>query len=260
MKSQVEAEEITAFVDGELDLARQLALEERARLDEPFKAQVDALRQLRQAIRQQATYHSAPAALRQRIASPPRQPRRDEPGAGWLAQAARRWFAWRPMIASLGMIAVVVAPLNWMLLRSMQDDRMLDDVVASHVRSTLGRHLIDVESSSHHTVKPWLSAQLDFSPPVAELPIPGSTLVGGRVDYLDGRPVAAVIYRQGSHTVNSFAWPGASRDSPVQWATSRGYQTAHWAHGGMNHWVISDLNPQELSTVVRAIQNADATP
>ena len=94
----------------------------------------------------------------------------------------------------------------------------MDEAVASHVRSTLGPHLVDVASSDHHTVKPFLSSKLGFSPPVYELQLPGSVFVGGRVDYLDGQPVAALVYRQGEHVVNAFVWPSgratASRNSP----------------------------------------------
>jgi RNA polymerase sigma factor (sigma-70 family) len=148
----------------------------------------------------------------------------------------------------------VAAPVAW------QRDRLLDDVVASHVRSTLGQHRVDVASSDHHTVKPWLSARLDFSPPVHELALPGSVLLGGRVDYLDGRPVAALVYRQGARIVNTFVWPGKrgeGRDGKAQFGSERGFQTAHWSQGGMTHWVISDVNRDEFRAVVRAVQLAD---
>ena len=132
-------------------------------------------------------------------------------------------------------MVVVAVSLNLVWLRSAQDERLLDDVVASHVRSTLGQHLVDVASSDHHTVKPWLSSKLDFSPPVNELPIPGSVFVGGRVDYLDGRPVAALVYRQGQHVVNAFVWPSSEKDSKPAFSRERGFQTAHWSSGGMTH-------------------------
>ena len=146
------------------------------------------------------------------------------------------------MAASFGLVAALAVGLNLAWLNSSQDSRLLDEVVASHVRSTLGQHLVDVASSDRHTVKPWLSSKLDFSPPVNELQIPRSVFLGGRVDYLDGHPVAALVYRQGEHVVNSFVWPGAAPDSKVELSTARGFQTAHWSQGGMTHW--SDLGPQ----------------
>ena len=239
-----QAQQINAFVDAELDLASQLEMEEQMRLDAGLREQVEGLRQLRQAIREGADYHAAPDALRRRITG--------------LMAPKRPESRWRPMVASLAVMAVVVVVLNLTWWHASQEDRLLDDVVASHVRSTLGQHLVDVASSDHHTVKPWLSSKLDFSPPVSELRLPGSVLLGGRVDYLDGHPVATLVYRQGEHIVNAFVWPSAGRDSPGAFSTQRGFQTAHWAHGGMTHWVISDVNRDEFKAVVRAIQGAES--
>ncbi|MBC7483157.1 MAG: anti-sigma factor [Rhizobacter sp.] len=133
------------------------------------------------------------------------------------------------------------------------------DVVASHVRATLGQHLVDVASSDRHTVKPWLSARLGYSPPVAELPVPGSVFLGGRVEYLDGRPVAALVYRQGEHIVNAFVWPTNAADAPTGYGFARGFQTAHWSRAGMTHWVISDLNREAFGAIVRALETVAAT-
>jgi anti-sigma factor RsiW len=126
------------------------------------------------------------------------------------------------------------------------------------VRSTVGPHLVDVLSSDHHTVKPFLSSKLGFSPPVAELPLAGSVFVGGRVDYLDGRPVAALVYRQGDHVVNSFVWPDSASDSKPEFATERGYRIAHWLQGGMRHCVISDVNREEFQRLVEAVRTTAA--
>jgi len=115
-----------------------------------------------------------------------------------------------------------------------------------------------VFSSDRHTVKPFLSAKLGFSPPVDELPLPGSVFIGGRVDYLDGRPVAALVYRQGEHVVNSFVWPESASDSKPEFATERGYRIAHWLQGGMHHCVISDVNREEFERVVNAVRSTAA--
>jgi len=258
MKSKIESQRINAFVDGELDLASQLEMEDRMRVDAALREQVEGLRQLRAAVREGADYHAAPAALRERMAGLIAPERPNPARAAVVATAAvQRWLQWRPMAASFALVAVLAVALNLSWLRSTQDQRVLDDVVASHVRSTLGQHLVDVASSDHHTVKPWLSSKLDFSPPVNELPLPGSVFLGGRVDYLDGHPVAALVYRQGQHVVNSFVWPTASKDSAVEFSQERGFQTAHWSHGGMTHWVVSDVNRDEFKSIVGAIQSGD---
>jgi anti-sigma factor RsiW len=175
-----------------------------------------------------------------------------------IGEVVQRWLGWRPLAASLSFAAVLAVAVNLVWLQSSKDERLTDDVVASHVRSTLGQHLVDVASSDHHTVKPFLSSKLGFSPPVDELQIPGSVFLGGRVDYLDGRPVAALVYKQGEHVVNSFVWPSAASDGKPSFSAERGYQTAHWSHNGMAHWVISDVNREEFQAVVRAVQMTDS--
>ena len=252
--------QINAFVDGELDLGSHLEMEERLRADAGLRGQVDGLRQLRSAIREGADYHRTPAALREHLAglaaakAAPAPARRSFD----VAAVAERWFGWRPMAASFGLAAAAAAvAIHLGGLRVGGDERMLDEVVASHVRSTLGQHLVDVASSDHHTVKPWLSSKLDFSPPVNELHLPDCVFVGGRVDYLDGRPVAALVYRKGEHIVNAFVWPTTAKDSKADFAVERGFQTAQWAQGAMTHWVVSDVNREEFKAVVRAIQVAE---
>ncbi|WP_372525745.1 anti-sigma factor family protein [Piscinibacter sp.] len=257
-----ERQQLNAYVDGELDLKSQLDIERQLESNATFRRQVDEMRQLREAVREHADYHSAPDALRRRmatlIAASQATPAAPSPArAGAIGEAVQRWLGWRPLAASLSFAAVLSVAVNLVWLQSSRDDRLTDDVVASHVRATLGQHLVDVSSSDHHTVKPFLSSKLGFSPPVSELQIPGSVFLGGRVDYLDGRPVAALVYKQGEHVVNSFVWPSTVSESKPSFSTERGYLTAHWSHNGMNHWVISDVNREEFRTVVDAIATAD---
>jgi len=236
-----------------------LVQEQRLAVDSALRKQVDEIRQLRESVREFAVYHSAPAAMRQRMATlfarPPEPTPARKPS---VADAVQRWLGWRPMAVSLSFAAVLAVALNLAWLQSSGDERLTEEVVASHVRSTLGQRLVDVASSDHHTVKPFLSSKLGFSPPVDELRIPGSVFLGGRVDYLDGRPVAALVYRQGEHVVDSYVWPGTTSDSKPRYSLERGYRTAHWSRNGMNHWVISDVNREEFETIVGAIHEADS--
>jgi anti-sigma factor RsiW len=278
MNLQKDTAQLHAFVDGELDLAAQLAMEDRVRADAALRRQVDEMRQLRASVREHGTYHAAPAGLHQRIAAlhaaqqgaasslPTTSAKPATPGSarGVLAGLAetsggltRRWFAWRPTAAAMGMAAVLAVAVNVAWLQISRDDQLADDVIASHVRSTLGEHLVDVATSDHHTVKPFLSARLGFSPPVAPLELAGSVFVGGRVDYLDGRPVAALVYRQGQHIVNSFVWPAKAGDSQPRLGSERGYLTARWSANGMQHWVVSDVNAEEFKLLVKAVQATD---
>ena len=263
MSRLIEHERITAFIDGELELADQLEMERRYDAEPQLQRQIDDLRGLRAAMKQ-ATYHAAPPALQQRLAAQAHAQAVHVPMPAVKVKAHRptapaleRWFNWRPMAASLGVAAVATILVNTTWTQSVRDQRLEDDVVASHVRSTLGQHLVDVASSDHHQVKPFLSARLGFSPPVSELQIPGSEFLGGRVDYVDGRPVAALVYKQGPHVVNSFVWPTQAADGQPAVSQEKGFRTAHWAHGGMAHWVISDVNAEEFQAVVQAVERGD---
>ena len=255
MKPQEEAQAINSFVDGELDLGLHLEMEARMREDAGLREEIESLRQLRAAIRDGADYHAAPAGLRARLARISVSGT-DAPTSLLPPAAASAWRGWRPLAAALALVAVPSVTMNIVGWRWGGHERMQDDVIASHVRSTLGLHLIDVASSDRHTVKPWLSSKLDFSPPVSELNVPGSVLLGGRVDYLDGHPVAALVYRQREHIVNAFVWPGAAEDSAADFSSARGFQLAHWTQNGMQHWVISDLNRQEFAALIGAVREA----
>jgi anti-sigma factor RsiW len=270
MSTQPDPQQLNAFVDGELDLSKQLEIEAMLRADPALQAQVDRLRGLREAVRTRADYHAAPAALRERIrslavaqaapvgAAPGKRPSPPVRPGLRVTEMLKRWFAWRPLASALGVVAVLAVSLNLWLLQSQREDRLGQEVVASHVRATLAQRLVDVQSSDHHTVKPWLSSRLDFSPPVKELAQAGSPLVGGRVDYLDGRPVAALVYRHAGHVVDSFVWPaGLGGDESVKVLAQRGFNLAHWSRAGMVHWVVSDLNPQEFADLVRELSTSD---
>jgi anti-sigma factor RsiW len=264
MKVQNLKMQVDAFLDGELELADQLEMEERLRNDPALRSQVDDARQLRAALRENADYHQAPASLRARLAAAGVAPSpipsssassaRAPSTGSTVSETVRRWLAWRPLAVSLGFAGILAVAVNLAWMQSAKDDRLSDDVIASHVRSTLGQHLVDVSSAEKHTVKPFLSSKLGFSPPVDELGVPGSSFVGGRVDYLDGRPVAALVYRQGPHIVNSFVWPVASADTKPSLSEARGFRMAHWVERGMSHWVISDVNRDEFQAVVQAVQ------
>src|SRR5205823_13277185 len=141
------------------------------------------------------------------------------------------------------------------LQRPGTDQLLAAQLIASHVRSLMANHLTDVASSDQHTVKPWLDAKLDFAPPVVDLASEGFPLIGGRLDYFDNRPVAALVYQRQQHVINLFVWPAApAAAEPESTITRQGYHLVQWTTAGMTYWAISTLNEQEMQTFARVIQ------
>jgi len=211
-------------------------------------------------IRSNATRHAAPPQLRAGIEKMIAQQgtgiavRQPPPGIH-LGETWRRWTNMAGAFA-VGVVASVAVVL--MLRGSADDDRITQAVVDGHVRSLMGAHLVDVESSDRHTVKPWFSGKLDFAPTVKDLASEGIPLLGGRLDYLGQRPVAALVYRLRQHTINVFVWPatGVASTGPV-FAVRNGFNIAHWTGEGMQFWAVSDLNASDLRNIVSLLASSD---
>jgi anti-sigma factor RsiW len=129
---------------------------------------------------------------------------------------------------------------------------LMANLVDTHVRSLMADHLTDVQSSDHHTVKPWFAGKVTFAPPVPELQPQGFPLVGGRVEFVAGRTAAALVYARGLHTINLFIWPATASDSGARAVVHGGYSLVHWTARGLSYWAVSDAAPTELGTFEKA--------
>lgn len=237
-------QEVTAYLDGELDLTSALAFERHLEECPDCARALAAQRALREAIES--------ADLRFRPA--PDLARRLRRAAA--APATPRWASWRGLQTVAALLLVAVA--SWSLGRVWPPrpaPDLADEVVASHVRSLLAGHPADVASSNQHTVKPWFAGKLDYSPTVIDLAGRGFPLTGGRLDYLDHHAVAALIYRADKHVINVFTWPTSyGIDGAGLSATSRqGFHVLHWTQGGMTWWAVSDASEDRLRQLARLL-------
>ena len=238
---------IHGYIDGELDPLRNLEIEQHLQRCAVCSQSYKADQALQTAVKTGAQYFPASADLRKRIQTSVRQVGK--------SQRTLPVMPWRWLAVAASVIFVVI--LAWALIPRGFDAEQLvaQEVVSSHVRSLMVAHLADVKSSDQHTVKPWFTGKLDFSPPVKDLSKEGFPLVGGRLDYLENRPVAALVYQRRNHVINLIIWP-SSHDTHVKTKAlaRQGYHLVHWSQSGMMYWAISDLNDTELQEFVRLVQ------
>ena len=239
---------LDGYLDGELDPVRNLEIEDHLH-GCAHCSQIYGDRQvIRSALKTDSFYFKAPADLRKRIQRSVRQAAKAEAPTRWLS------WSWLRFAAPLAAAALVVLMLVPFFGGPSSDELLTQDVVASHIRSLMVNHLADVRSTDEHTVKPWFNGKLDFSPPVGDLAKQGFPLIGGRLDYLNNRPVAALVYQRDKHVINVFVWPS---DKTAQTSGSikaqQGYNVIRSTRSGMNFWTVSDLERSQLEKFVELL-------
>jgi mycothiol system anti-sigma-R factor len=251
-----------AYLDGELDPIISQKVEQHLRDCPKCEQAYEVETAMAHAISQAAPYYKAPPELRQRIqvslreaigAPTSRGATREDSLPVRRPEAVRRGvffdmpWNWLALAAAIVIAAIVASNFLPRLRQPGADQFLATQLIASHVRSLMADHLTDVASSDQHTVKPWLDVKLDFAVPVVDLSSEGFPLIGGRLDYLDNRPVAALVYGRRKHFINLFVWPAASDEAKApKTITREGYQLLHWADSDFNYWAVSDVNINDL--------------
>jgi len=250
LNCQQTRELIHGYVDGELDLVKSLEIEEHLKECEACAQAYQRIRSLRSALANNALRFDPPANFERRLRSALRKED--------ARPALSRWRWWHVAVMALSAIVIVVA-VAVTFRRPSSSDLVAQEIVSSHVRSLMPGHLMDVESSNQHTVKPWFDGKLDFSPPVKDLSEQGFKLTGGRLDYIGNRPVAALVYQRGQHPINLFVWPSNGAPAVNETASvHQGYNLIRWSNEGMNYWAVSDLNLAELQQFVQLLHQQTA--
>jgi len=248
---------VQAELDGELDAAAAAALAAH-RADCPVcraaTAELARARRLVADARESGLYHRMPDDFRRRLTaqinlargqdpSLPRQPQR----GGWAASWSGRW---RGGAIGFGLGAACAAALAFLVVVPRGPD-ITGQIIAGHIRALQPGHLEDVASSDQHTVKPWFDGRIDFAPPVKDLAADRFPLKGGRLDYIGGRPVAALVYQRDKHLIDLYVWPEAGDSTaPPESAAQHGYNIVHWVAGGMALWAVSDVEAGQLREFV----------
>lgn len=240
------------YLDGELDAARAVEIERHLETCTECVKALEVEESLRASIARAGLYEPAPASLRRKL----RQELHEQPEK--IAPA--KWWDWRWLAAAAAIL--IIACVTWLALPwfrgtppSSGSPVTAAEIIDAHVRSLQPGHLTDVASTDQHTVKPWFDGKLDFAPPVRDFAEEGFPLVGGRLDVLGGRSVAAVIYGRRKHFINVFVWTTQEPDTPIHPPGSRqGYQWVHWRRQGMEFCAVSDVSASDLHELAELIR------
>ena len=235
-----------AYVDGELDLANTRETERHLQSCADCRGTERAIRELRSTLTSDAPAYRAPAHLRKNVRAALRRE----------AKSSRQTLSpWLMFATGAAFAAVILGFTLFQTTRATRTNAIVDQVVANHVRSLLAVQLVDVVSSDQHTVKPWFDGKIDFAPEVRDLSANGFPLVGGRLDYLDGKTVVALVYQRNKHPINLFITPEpASRSTSPNVMNRRGYNVFSWTNNGTKYWAVSDLNQAELREFTELVQ------
>jgi anti-sigma factor RsiW len=228
-----------AYADGELDAVRSLEVEQHAKSCAACAAKMNSLKALHSAFKESDLAYSAPVSLRRSV----RQIARPSGDRETRFPRDLQWFwKWLAVGATaMAILAIVLRPMG-----ISPNDELVGEVVSAHVRSLMADHLTDVLSSDKHTVKPWFAGKLDFSPGVTDFADQGFTLVGGRLDYLNGRTVAALVYKHNKHFINVFIWPEANT-SALEQKSYHGYNIISFDANGFQYYLVSDMDEEGLT-------------
>jgi anti-sigma factor RsiW len=249
-----------ALIDNELDAGHAREVEAHVQDCPTCTGKLAAFRAMREAMAAANLKETAPLSLRNRIEAALPAPKPPVPAPRRLFTPSRRTF-FGGFAAGTVLSGALAASLALAVFRNDRDQMIASEVVSAHLRSLQAGHLTDVQTSDQHTVKPWFNGRLDVAPPVIDLTAQGFTLIGGRLDDIDGQPAASIVYQRRKHVINLFvAQQLGATVSGVKTAIVQGFNVRHWRQEGLDFWAVSDIGADELDEFVQKITAALHTP
>ena len=238
---------VDAYVDGELTAVESAEFERALAWCPECRKRLDEARMLGRLLRELPA-EPAPDLLRARVE------RELRTIAGQPRERMRQRMRWSAMAASV----IVALGLGWLGgALTGPGNREADAVVASYLRAAMAEHTVDIASSDRHTVKPWYAGRIDYAPPVHDLTTDGFPLLGGRLDLIDGRKIAVLVYRRNQHKLALSLWPASSPGNNTPRVSERdGFSIAEWRHGGFELRAVSDVAPGEIASFAAALNRA----
>ena len=238
---------IDAYIDNELDVSSTIVVKQHLRVCLDCQQLLESRKAVGALLHNPQIRFEVPDSLLGRVQSAlpvPRSAVKQRSGSRFVIP----WFTIPLALAATIAVMLGLAFLNQEgVFDRSQGNALAQEAISSHVRSLLATHLFDVPSTDQHTVKPWFDGKLKFSPPVRDFADQGFRLIGGRLDYINGREVAALVYQRRLHVVNLFIWPWESgRNTAAESFTKDGYNVSHWDRDGFEFWAVSDVNAEDL--------------
>jgi anti-sigma factor RsiW len=245
-----------ALIDGELDAGHARDVEAHVMTCAACGEKLKSFRAMRDAMAAADLKEKAPASLRSRIEAALPKPSAQIIAPRQFSRPTRRTF-FGGFAAGAALSGAIAAGLAVAVFRNGDEQTMADEVVSAHIRSLQAGHLMDVQTSDQHTVKPWFNGRIDVAPPVIDLTAEGFTLLGGRLDYIDGEPVASIVYQRRKHVINLFVGQRfGAKHAGTTTRTVQGYNVRRWTEEGLDFWAVSDLAGDELDEFVQKISAA----
>lgn len=233
------------YFDGELDAVRAAEFETHMASCAQCQASFHTMKVLREGLQKSDLYRGASIQLRTRIA--------EKLGSGTRG-SSRQWTSFLVPAFSMAVLLIAV----WVTVvteHRAYSARLQAELIDAHVRSLQPGHLTDVQSTDQHTVKPWFDGKLDFIPPVGDFSPQGFPLLGGRLDVMEGRNVAALVYGRRRHLINLFVWPEGKEPAASSQGSRQGYNWLSWRAGEMQFCLVSDVSPGDLRELQQLVRH-----